>query len=69
MPPGGFPNAPRKASRPEIQNLIPAGVSHRAAWAVDLQLVFAGLKLDPPPANVCAVLAEDRKFEHPFPRP
>jgi Protein of unknown function (DUF1615) len=41
----------------EIQSLIPAHVSQRAAWAVDLQLVFAGLKLDPSPANVCAVLA------------
>jgi hypothetical protein len=32
-------------------------VPQRAAWAVDLQLVFAGLKLDPSTENVCAVLA------------
>ena len=56
--------APRQAPRrtPEsiqadIQALIPARVAQRAAWAVDLQLVFAGLKLDPSTENVCAVLA------------
>jgi hypothetical protein len=32
-------------------------VSQRAAWAVDLQLVFAALKIDPTRPNVCAVLA------------
>jgi len=41
----------------EIQSLIPAGVPQRAAWAVDLQLVFAALKIEPSRANVCAVLA------------
>jgi hypothetical protein len=41
----------------DIQALIPARVAQRAAWAVDLQLVFAGLKLDPSTQNVCAVLA------------
>ena len=41
----------------DIQALIPARVPQRAAWAVDLQLVFAGLKLDPSTENVCAVLA------------
>jgi hypothetical protein len=41
----------------EIQSLIPASVTQRAAWAVDLQLVFAALKLEPTRANVCAVLA------------
>lgn len=41
----------------EIQSLIPSSVSQRAAWAVDLQLVFAALKIEPSRANVCAVLA------------
>jgi hypothetical protein len=41
----------------EIQTLIPASVAQRAAWAVDLQLVFAALKIDPTRSNVCAVLA------------
>jgi Protein of unknown function (DUF1615) len=41
----------------DIQALIPSRVAQRAAWAVDLQLVFAGLKLVPSTDNVCAVLA------------
>jgi hypothetical protein len=41
----------------EIQALMPASVAQRAAWAVDLQLVFAALKIDPTRSNVCAVLA------------
>ncbi len=41
----------------DIQALIPSTVAQRAAWAVDLQLVFAALKLEPSPPNVCAVLA------------
>jgi hypothetical protein len=41
----------------DIQALIPASVGQRAAWAVDLQLVFAALKIEPTRTNVCAVLA------------
>ena len=41
----------------DIQALIPATVAQRAAWAVDLQLVFAALKIDPSRSNVCAVIA------------
>jgi hypothetical protein len=41
----------------EIQTLIPPGVSQRAAWAVDLQLVFAALKIEPTRSKVCSVLA------------
>ncbi len=41
----------------EIHALIPASVAQRAAWAVDLQLVFAALKIEPNRSNVCAVLA------------
>lgn len=56
-------DAPRQPQRtPEsiqadIQALIPPRVAQRAAWAVDMQLVFAGLKLEPTTENVCAVLA------------
>jgi hypothetical protein len=41
----------------DIEALIPMRVAQRAAWAVDLQLVFAGLKLTPSTEQVCAVLA------------
>jgi Protein of unknown function (DUF1615) len=41
----------------EIQTLIAPNVGQRAAWAVDLQLVFAALKLEPSRSNVCAVIA------------
>ncbi len=41
----------------EIQALISPNVTQRAAWAVDLQLVFAALKLEPSRSNVCAVIA------------
>ena len=41
----------------EIQALIPPNVPQRAAWAVDLQLVFAALKQEPSRSNVCAVVA------------
>ena len=41
----------------DIEALLPARTAQRAAWAVDLQLVFAGLKLEPSTDNVCAVLA------------
>jgi Protein of unknown function (DUF1615) len=51
--------APRTPERiqADIEALIPPRVAQRAAWAVDLQLVFAGLKLEPSTRNVCAVLA------------
>jgi Protein of unknown function (DUF1615) len=41
----------------EIQTLMPPNVAQRAAWAVDLQLVFAALKIEPSRSNVCAVIA------------
>jgi hypothetical protein len=41
----------------EIQTLMPPNVAQRAAWAVDLQLVFAALKIEPSRSNVCAVVA------------
>lgn len=51
--------APRTAEQVEagIAALLPAKLPGRAAWASDLQLVFAALKLEPSDANVCAVLA------------
>jgi hypothetical protein len=50
------PRSPERIQA-DIEALIPPQVAQRAAWAVDLQLVFAGLQLDPSTANVCAVLA------------
>jgi hypothetical protein len=57
---GDAPRQPQRSPesiQADIQALIPARVAQRAAWAVDLQLVFAALKLDPSTDNVCAVLA------------
>ena len=54
------PSAPQRSAeaiQADIEALLPPRVPQRAAWAVDLQLVFAGLKLAPTPENVCAVLA------------
>ena len=54
------PPAPQRSAeavQADIEALLPPRVPQRAAWAVDLQLVFAGLKLAPTPENVCAVLA------------
>jgi Protein of unknown function (DUF1615) len=53
----GAPVRSPEAIQADIEALIPSRVAQRAAWAVDLQLVFAGLKLDPTPDRVCAVLA------------
>ena len=49
------PRAPARTPesiQADIQALIPSSVAQRAAWAVDLQLVFAALRLDPSRANV-----------------
>jgi len=54
------PPAPQRSAeaiQADIEALLPPRVPQRAAWAVDLQLVFAGLKLAPSTENVCAVLA------------
>ena len=56
----GEPRAPTRTPesiQAEIQSLIPPSVPQGAAWAVDLQLVFAALKIEPSRSNVCAVLA------------
>jgi hypothetical protein len=55
--PRGAPPRSPESIQADIQALIPPSVGQRAAWAVDLQLVFAALKLDPSRDNVCAVLA------------
>ena len=51
--------APRDpdAVRAEIGTLLPANVSHRTGWAVDIYAAFDALKLDPTRENICAVLA------------
>lgn len=54
------PPAPQRSAeaiQADIEALLPPTLAQRAAWAVDLQLVFAGLELPPTPENVCAVLA------------
>lgn len=54
---GLVPTRSPEAIQADIEALIPARVPQRAAWAVDLQLAFARLKLEPSTDNVCAVLA------------
>ncbi|MDH4052460.1 MAG: DUF1615 domain-containing protein [Rubrivivax sp.] len=54
------PSAPARTPeqvQADIQALIPSSVPQRAAWAVDLEAVFAGLGIEPSVPNVCAVLA------------
>ena len=51
------PERTPEAVQADIEALIPTRVAQRAAWAIDLKLVFAGLKLEPSTDNVCAVLA------------
>ena len=41
----------------DIEARIPAGTPGRAAWASDLQLVLAALKIEPNRRHICAVLA------------
>ncbi|HEX2543059.1 MAG TPA: DUF1615 domain-containing protein [Caldimonas sp.] len=50
--------APRPADvRAQIVALLPTTVTDRPGWAVDIYAAFAALRLDPSPANLCAVLA------------
>jgi hypothetical protein len=48
---------PPEAVQADIAALLPARLAQRDAWAVDLQLVFAGLQIEPTPERICAVLA------------
>lgn len=41
----------------DMARLMPPKVPQPAAWAVDLQLVFAALQIDAAPSNICAVVA------------
>jgi hypothetical protein len=50
------PRSP-EAIEADIAALMPSSVANRAAWASDLQLILAALKIEPSDANVCAVLA------------
>jgi hypothetical protein len=56
-PSSGLPQRTPEDIQADIAALIPDRVALRAAWAVDLQLVFAALRIEPSPENVCAVLA------------
>lgn len=52
------PSPPRPAEvRATIANLLPAGMSDRAGWAVDIYAAFATLEITPNLSNICAVLA------------
>jgi len=52
------PSPPRPAEvRAKIANLLPAGMSDRAGWAVDIYAAFATLEITPNLSNICAVLA------------
>ena len=56
------PQPTRAQPRPEevrarIVSLLPAGLSDRAGWAVDIYAALAALRIDPGPGNLCAVLA------------
>jgi hypothetical protein len=43
--------------RAEISSRMPGNVGNSAAWAADLQLALAALKIEPSATHVCAVLA------------
>lgn len=51
------PQRPPEAIQADIAALMPPRVAQRDAWAVDLQLVFAGLQIAPTTERICAVLA------------
>jgi uncharacterized protein DUF1615 len=53
-------------ARARIAALLPADVSDRAGWAVDIYAAFAALGIAPETANVCAVIAvagQESSFE------
>ena len=43
--------------RARIATLLPAGVADRPGWAIDIYAAFDALRIEPSPANICAVLA------------
>lgn len=45
------------AARAEIARLLPSGVTHRDAWAVDIFAAFEALQIAPTAENTCAVVA------------
>lgn len=52
------PLPPRPADvQAKIVKLLPAKLSDRHAWAVDIYAAFVALEIAPSPANTCAVLA------------
>ncbi len=55
-PPRPAPPTPEQIEA-RIAALLPPGLAARSAWAADVQLVLASLKVEPSDANICAVLA------------
>lgn len=51
------PPRSHEAIEADIAALMPGSIANRAAWASDLQLILAALRIEPSDANVCAVLA------------
>jgi hypothetical protein len=52
------PVPPRPADvRAQIAGLLPASMSDRMGWAVDIHAAFTALGIPPSPSNICAVLA------------
>ncbi len=56
VPPRPAPPTPEQIEA-RIASLLPASLGGRAAWAADIQLVLASLRVEPSDANICAVLA------------
>ncbi|HVF17163.1 MAG TPA: DUF1615 domain-containing protein [Steroidobacteraceae bacterium] len=44
-------------ARANIQRVLPAGVSNRQGWAIDIFAAFEALKIAPTDDNICAVVA------------
>jgi hypothetical protein len=49
--------ARRRRSKPTSAPRLPAQLANRGAWASDLQLVLAALRIEPSESHICAVLA------------
>jgi hypothetical protein len=53
----GGPTTDPDTARAQIASLLPAQVTHRDGWAVDIFAAFDALRIGPTRDNICAVLA------------
>jgi Protein of unknown function (DUF1615) len=51
------PSIDPDVARANIERVIPAGVSNRQGWAIDIFAAFEALKIAPTDDNICAVVA------------